>query len=131
MKNLSFAVSAVAILASLAMTPVAAGQRAAALDTSTNTFANAAGNSSRMAREHHACAVVMGLHQPGDLMTHAIRSLNKSLAELDQGRLVRSDRIACAQRGLRPGTSGFAVCVVNAEQAAMGARRSEAVSSVH
>jgi hypothetical protein len=83
-----------------------------------------------MALEDHACAVVMGLHQPGDLYDTCIRSLNKSLSELDQARLVQSDRIACAQSGFRPGTSGFAGCVVNAEQPATEARRSEAIPSV-
>jgi hypothetical protein len=53
--------------------PVAGGQRAAPLGASSNTFANAAGNSSRMALEHHACAVVMGLHQPGDLYDMCIK----------------------------------------------------------
>jgi hypothetical protein len=32
-----------------------------------NRFASAAENSTRTAREHHACAVIMGFQQPGDL----------------------------------------------------------------
>jgi hypothetical protein len=83
MKRSSFAVSAVAILAAVAVTPVAAGQRAMQRHTF-NTSAYSAGNSSRMALEHHACAVTMGLHQPGDLYDTCIRSLRKSLSELDQ-----------------------------------------------
>ena len=45
-------IAAVAAIAVLAVAPVSAG---------------AAEDSSRMAREQHACTVVMGLHQPGDL----------------------------------------------------------------
>src|SRR5271169_473121 len=130
MKSLSFAVSAVAILASLAMNPVSAGQRAVEPRASADTFANAAGNSSRMAQEQHACAVVMGLHQPGDLYDTCIRSLNKTLSELDQARLASADRSACAQEGLEPGTSAFAVCVVNAERSPADAGRQQAMVPV-
>jgi hypothetical protein len=69
-----------------------------------------------MAQEYHACAVVMGLHQPGDLYDTCIRSLSKTLFELDQARLVSADRSACAQNGFTPGTAAFAVCVVTAGQ---------------
>jgi hypothetical protein len=92
------------------------GAAAIALLASANTFANAAENSSLMAREQHACAVVMGLHQPGDLYDTCIRSLERSLSELDQARLVATDRSSCAREGLKPGTPAFAVCVLNAEQ---------------
>ena len=85
---------------------------------SSGTVANAAETSSRMAEERHACAVVMGLHEPGDLYDTCVRSLKKSLSELDQARLARSDRSGCAERGFMPGTRAFAVCVVAAEQAA-------------
>ena len=88
---------------------------AAALLASANAFAQAPGSSSQMTQEQHACAVVMGLHQPGDLYDTCITSLNKSLSELDQARLASKDRSSCAQQGLKPGTSAFAVCVVNAE----------------
>ena len=81
-----------------------------------NSFANAAENSPRMAKEQHACAVVMGLRQPGDLYDTCIRSLNKTLSELDQARLFSTERSACAQEGLTPGTPAFGSCVVNAEQ---------------
>jgi hypothetical protein len=115
MKSLSFAVSAVAIVAPLAMTPATAQQRAMGPPASADTFANAAGTSSRMALEQHACSVVMELHQPGDLYDTCVRSLNKTLSELDRARLVATDRRACAQQGLEPGTRAFAVCVVNTE----------------
>jgi hypothetical protein len=48
-----------------------------------NTLTNAAESPARMAQEQHACAVVMGLHRPGDLYDTCIRSLNKTLSELD------------------------------------------------
>jgi hypothetical protein len=92
------------------------GAAAIALLVSANTFANAAENSSLKAREQYACAVVMGLHHPGDLYDTCVRSLDKSLFELDQARLVATDRSSCARKGLQPGTPAFAVCEVNAEQ---------------
>ena len=97
-----------------------------ALLASFGTVANAAETSSRMAQEQHACAVVMGLHKPGDLYDTCIRSLNKSLSRLDQARLAESDRSGCAERGLTPGTRAFAVCVVTAEQAGGELSRYEA-----
>ena len=51
-------ITTVAVVAGLAFASVAAG---------------AAEDSSGMAREQHACAVVMGLHQPGDLYDTCIR----------------------------------------------------------
>jgi hypothetical protein len=90
-------ITAVAVIVGLAFAPVSAG---------------AAEDSSRMAREQHACAVVMGLHQPGDLYDTCIRSLRKSLSGLDQARLAKSQRSACAENGLTPGTRAFDVCVV-------------------
>jgi hypothetical protein len=90
-------ITAIALIAGLAFAPVAAG---------------AAEDSSRMAREQHACAVVMGLHQPGDLYDTCIRSLSKSLSGLDQARLAKSQRSECAENGLTPGTRAFDVCVV-------------------
>ena len=89
----------------------------------TNSFANAAEDSLRLAQEQHACAVVMGLHQPGDLYDTCIRSLNKTLSELDEARQASTERSACAQEGLNPGTPAFASCVVNAEQSPADAGR--------
>ena len=129
MRILSFAVSTVAILAAVAVTPVAAGQRAMQ-PHAFNTSACSAGNSSRMALEQHACAVTMGLHQPGDLYDTCIRSLNKTLSELDQARLVSTDRSTCGREGLQPGTPAFAVCVVNAEQTPADADHHEAIAAV-
>ena len=94
------------------------GAAAIALLTFAHTAARAAENASRMELEHHACAVVMGLHQPSDLYDTCIRSLNKSLSQFDQARLVPIDRSGCAERGFTPGARAFAVCVVTAEQTA-------------
>src|SRR6516165_8872554 len=82
---------------------------------STIAFAND-GNSQQAARVEHACSVVMGLHRPGDLYDTCIRSLNNTLAGLDQARLVSTDESRCARQGLKAGTSAYAVCVVDAEQ---------------
>jgi Single Cache domain 2 len=76
-----------------------------------NTSAQAPGGTSRMARVHHACTVVMGLQQPGNLYDTCIRSLDKSLSELDQAWQASTKRNACAQAGLTPGTPSFAGCV--------------------
>jgi hypothetical protein len=86
-----------------------------ALLAATHTFAAAAENSPRVAHERHACAVVLGLDPSGRSYDTCIRSLDRSLAEWDQAQQVQTGRIACAQRGLEPGSVAFAVCVVNAE----------------
>ena len=72
---------------------------------------------------HHACAVVMGLRQPGELYDTCVRSLDNSLSGLDQSRLVSTDRRICAKERLKPGTPAFADCVVDAEQAPAGVGR--------
>jgi hypothetical protein len=95
---------------------VIVGAAAIALLAFAHTSADAADNSSRMAQEHHACTVVLGIEPPGELYDTCIRVLDRSLSEWDQARLVESDRSACAQKGIQPGTPAFAVCVVNAEQ---------------
>src|SRR4029077_731899 len=100
---------------------ITSGAAAIALLAFSTNFAHAAEDSTRMAQEQHACAVVMGLRQPGDLYDTCIRNLDKTLSELDQARLVATDRRACGQEGLKPGTSAFAVCLVNAEQSPTGA----------
>jgi hypothetical protein len=99
------------------------GTAAIVLLASASTFANAADNPSRAELEHHACAVSMGLHQPGNLYDTCIRSLSKTLSESDQTRLVSTDRNVCSQQGLKPGSPAFAVCVVNAEQSPADAGR--------
>ena len=90
-----------------------------------STLSNAEENSARLAREQHACAVILGLDPLGRRYSVCVRSLDKSLSELDQARLAtrlgESKRSACAQKGLTPGTPTFAVCVVNAEQSSVNA----------
>jgi hypothetical protein len=95
---------------------IGVGAATVALLAAANAIAQRPINSSRMAQEHQACAVVMGLHHPGNLYDTCIRSLNKTLTELDRARLTSTNRSACTQKGLQPGTSAFATCVVNAEQ---------------
>jgi hypothetical protein len=93
-------------------------------------FASAAETSTRIAREHHACTVIMGLHQPGDLYDTCIRSLEKTLSGLDQAKLVSTNRTTCAREGLKPGTPAFAVCVVEAERSPADASRNAAIAAV-
>ena len=95
---------------------------------SANTLANAAESPARMAQEQHACAVVMGLHQPGDLYDTCISSLSKSLSELDHARLMERNRNACTHRALRLGTPAFAVCVITAEQPPADTGRDEPIT---
>ena len=76
----------------------------------TSASAQSAGGLSRMAREQHACAVVMGLDRPGSLYDTYIRSLDKTLSELDQVLQISKARNFCARAGLEPGTPSFAAC---------------------
>ena len=105
------------------------GSAAIALLASANTFANAAENPSRVAQEHHACAVVLGLDPSGRRYRTCISSLAISLSEWDQVHLAESARSACAQKGLQRGTPAFAVCVVDAEQSSVNAGSSRGQSS--
>jgi hypothetical protein len=73
--------------------------------------AQAVGDLSRMAREHHACTVVMGLYSSGALYKACIRSLDQALSGLDQARQMSTKQSACAREGLTPGTPSFAACV--------------------
>ena len=98
---------------------------------SASTIANAADNPSRAALEHHACAVSMGLHQPGSLYDTCVRTLDQTLSELAQARAVSTGRSTCAQQGFQPGMPGFAVCVVNAAQSPADAGGYQAPALVH
>jgi hypothetical protein len=77
----------------------------------TSSSAQASGGLSRMDREQHACAVVMGLYQPGALYSTCIRTLDKTLTELDQAQQISRMRNFCARAGLAPGTPSFAACM--------------------
>jgi hypothetical protein len=92
------------------------GAAAIALLAAGNTFAHAAENPARLAHEQHACVVVLGLDPTGRRYDACIRSLERSLSEWTNARLVSTDRSACARDGLQPGARAFAVCVVKAEQ---------------
>jgi len=92
------------------------GAAAIALLVSANTFANAAETSPRTTLEQHACAVILGLDPSRRQYDTCIRSLDRSLAERDQARLVQTGRSACAQKGLQPETPAFAVCVLTAAE---------------
>jgi len=76
-----------------------------------NSSMQAPAELSRLAREQHACAVVMGLHQPGDLYLACVRSLDRTLSGLAQARQASTLRSACARAGLQPGTPSFATCL--------------------
>jgi hypothetical protein len=76
-----------------------------------NSSVQAPEEESRMGREQHACAVVMGLHQPGDLYLACIRSLDKTLSGLKQAREASALRNTCTRAGFRPGTPSFATCL--------------------
>jgi len=75
------------------------------------TSAQAGEDLSRMAREHHACTVIMGLYSSGALYKACIRSLDQALSGLDQARQMSTKQSACAREGLRPGTPSFSACV--------------------
>ena len=107
------------------------GSAAIGLLTSAQAFAQGPGNPSRIAQEQHACTVVMGLHRPGQLYDTCIRSLDHSLSELDQAQAVSLQRSACAQKGFRPGTSAFELCVLNAEQSSADGGHYAAIAAGH
>lgn len=92
--------------------PMISGAAAVVLLASAHAFADAPENPTRVARVHHACAIVMGLPQPGDLYNACVSSLNQSLSRLDQARLRSTDRITCSKDGIRRGTPAFADCVL-------------------
>ena len=92
------------------------GAAAIALLAAGNNLANAAENSARTAQEQHACAAVLGLDASGRRYDACMRVLDKNLSEWDYARLVSTDRDTCTRSDLQPGTPGFAVCVVKAEQ---------------
>jgi hypothetical protein len=87
---------------------------AVVLLASASTLANAAENPARLAREQHACAVVLGLDPSSHRYNACLRSLDSSLSEWDYARSVSTDRNTCDRAGLQPGTPAFAVCVVKA-----------------
>ena len=102
---------------------IVVGVAAAALFDSASTFGDPAGDSARKVQEDHACALIMGFDEPGELYDTCVRSLDNSLSELDQARLVSTDRRKCAEERLKPGAPPFADCVVDAQQFPAGSNR--------
>jgi hypothetical protein len=92
------------------------GAAAGVVFGSVGTLADPAGYAARLVREHHACAIVVGLRPHSQLYDACMTSLDQSLSELDQARLVSTDRQRCAQQGFNSDTPAFADCVVDAEQ---------------
>jgi hypothetical protein len=70
----------------------------------------------QMTRVHHACTVIMGLDDPGELYDICVNNLMRSLRELEQARLVSTDRRTCRNERLEVGTPAFADCVLDAQQ---------------
>jgi hypothetical protein len=92
------------------------GVAAVALLAFAHTSAAAAEVSPRTAQVQHACTTVMGLDPSARGYDACMISLNRSLSLWDQARLVKKDRNECSRKGLQPGTSAFALCVVSADQ---------------
>src|SRR5467141_138768 len=59
-------------------------------------------NTTSLARVHHACTAIMGL-DPLDWRYHiCVSSLKDSLQQLNQARLVSTDRSKCQKQSLEP-----------------------------
>jgi hypothetical protein len=69
----------------------------------------------RVAEVQQACGHTMGLNAADTDYDMCVRSLLQTLSGMDQAKLVQRDRQVCMQRGLKPGSGDFAVCVVDAE----------------
>jgi hypothetical protein len=82
---------------------------------STSPAEAASSTPERTAESQHACGHTMGLSAADTDYDMCVRSLLMTLSGMDQAKLVQRDRQVCMQRGLRPGSSDFAVCVVDAE----------------
>jgi hypothetical protein len=89
------------------------GAAAIVLLASVSTSARAAEGSTRIT---HACAAVMGLDPSERPYDDCVRSLDRTVSQLERPELAAGNRSQCAEKGLNPGTSAFAICVVKAEQ---------------
>jgi hypothetical protein len=103
------------------------GAAAIVLLASVSTSAHAAEGSTRIMQARHACAVVLGLDPSERPYDACIRSLDRTLSQLERSEPVASNRSLCAQKGLNPGTAAFDACVVKAEQFPSGSGRDGAV----
>ncbi|HYZ31902.1 MAG TPA: hypothetical protein VE684_06405 [Crenalkalicoccus sp.] len=110
---------------------MATGVAAVALFAGVHSSASGAEYSSRAAKERHACAVVLGLDSSERAYDICITSLDTSVSAFQRAQRLESDRNACAKKALNPGTSTFAICVVEAEQSQANALPDGAISSAH
>ena len=78
--------------------PVIVSAAVIALLACADSSARAAQHPSRTVQEHRACAVVMGFDPIGDLYDTCVRSLDKSLSQLDQAHVQRAG--SRGERGL-------------------------------
>src|SRR5437667_12821412 len=83
---------------------------------SVDTSAHAADDAGRITQERHACAAILGLDPSERPYDACIRSLDRTASYFERSGLTASNRSLCDQKGLNPGTSAFAICVVEAEQ---------------
>jgi hypothetical protein len=105
----AFAVVAIAM-------PLAAGAAPDQSVPGSQQVTQAAANLTQMTRVHHACTVIMGLDDPGELYNICVSNLIRSLRELEQAGLVSTDRRTCRKERLETGTPAFADCILDAEQ---------------
>jgi hypothetical protein len=94
-----------------------AGAAAIVLFASVSASAHAAEDSTWIS---HACGVVLGL-DPSELpYDDCVRSLDRTLSQLERSELTASNRSQCTQSGLNIGTAAFDTCVVKAELSPSG-----------
>src|SRR5260221_13931281 len=94
-----------------------------------HTPTHAAEGSPRIMQARHACAVVLGLDPSERPYDDCIRSLDRTASYLERPGLTAGNRSLCDEKGLSPGTSAFAVCVVQAEESPSSSGRDRAVVS--
>ena len=78
--------------------------------------ANAAEGSARIMQERHACAAILGLDPSERPYEACIRSLDRTAYYFERSGLTARNRSLCDQKRLNPGTSAFAMCVVEEDQ---------------
>jgi hypothetical protein len=102
------------------------GAAAIVLLATVHTSARAA-EGSRIMYERHACAEILGLDPSERPYDACIRSLDRTVSQLQRSEVAASNRSLCAQKGLNPGTSAFNACVVKVEEFPSGSGRDGAV----
>ncbi len=81
------------------------------------------GHAADASRIQHACAVDMGLNTSEAPYQVCVASLQQDVAALQGDLTIQAERQACMARGLQPGTSDFALCLVRASNPAAAAVR--------